>query len=148
MKDLWIHVWLPVTVHLREFLFATFTIFSRRQAQRAELVELHDHTRWPPPAMGLLGPSAEPQQGSLAPHAAQNSSRQGFCMWCKAPDHAIGQCPLNGYALEQFPSSSKPKTDAKQGMQHMIMTVFLKTTFSHGQSQLCVFRHLQAGTSC
>lgn len=132
------------------FFLAIFDNLSCRQAQRAELVEVHDHTRWPTPARGLLGPPAEPQQGSLAPHAAQSSSRQGFCKWCKAPDHAIGQCPLNGYALEQSPSSSssKPKADAKQGTQHIMVTVFLKATFSHGQSQLGVFRHLQASMSC
>ena len=195
MKDLWVHVWFPVTVHLPERHIQnarvhsfckrllchltgrvlasrsvwTFAVVQRclqftcslqeaikslmvyipcRQADRAELVELHDHTRWPAPAMGLLGPPAKPQQGSLAPHAAQSSFRQGFCMWCKAPDHAIGQCPLNGYALEQSPSSSRLKADAKQGMQHIIVTVFHKATFSQGQSQLGVFRHLQASMSC
>ena len=72
---------------------------------------------WPTPAMGVLGPPAEPQQGALGAAATQSSSRQGFCLWCKALDHVIGQCPLNAYASEQFPPAPKQKAAGKQGTQ-------------------------------
>lgn len=72
---------------------------------------------WPTPAMGVLGPPADPPQGALLATAAQSSSRQGCCLWCKAKDHVIGQCPLNAYASEQFPPAPKQKAAAKQGTQ-------------------------------
>lgn len=90
-----------------------------RQAEKAELVEVHDHTRWAAPQIGLFGPPADPPLGPQAP-AARQGSRQGHCLWCKATDHVIGQCPLNEYASEHFPPAPKQKAAAKQqGMLNM-----------------------------
>lgn len=116
-----------------------------RCAKRADLVEVHDHNRWPAPAMGLMGPPQEPHQGGLGPRAAQ-TVKQGFCWWCKETDHLIAQCPLQAYASEPFLPDSKPnnaptgkrKADPEQGMPRRVEHGLARQDWCHQALNGCV----------
>ncbi len=78
-----------------------------RCAKEGKLVEVRNHDWWGAPALGMLGVPQETLQGSLGSQPAQQHSGTRFCQWCKAEDHLVKDCPLNGYFDERDASAGQ-----------------------------------------